>query len=111
MDGLEQLNYEVLQAANGESALRLVEPRALAVQLLLTDVVLPGMNGKQLFERISALMPGLPVLFMSGYPDDVLDRHDVTERGLDLLAKPFEVRELVRAVARALAGAATGGAR
>lgn len=67
---LETHGYQVLAARDGEEALRRCEAHAGPIHLLLTDVVLPGMNGRLVADRIAALRPGIRVLFMSGYTDD-----------------------------------------
>jgi CheY-like chemotaxis protein len=66
------------------------------VDLLLTDVVMPGMSGRELAERLSLARPGTRVLFMSGYAADTMDRHGVTEGGQSFLPKPFTLDELAR---------------
>ena len=66
--------------------------------LLLTDVVMPGMSGKDLSDRLRAEVPGLPVLFMSGYTDNVMDRYGLDAAGDSLLHKPFNAQQLLSAV-------------
>jgi PAS domain S-box-containing protein len=96
---LERLGYSVLSASDGPSALDLVEGGA-DVDLLLTDVVMPAMNGVELAERMRARLPGVRVLFMSGYTHDVAV-HDAG--GLSFLQKPFSLTELATAVREAIA--------
>jgi len=65
---------------------------------LLTDVVMPNLNGRELAERIRNLRPNICVLFMSGYTDDIVAQHEVLGPGIPLLQKPFTPRELVRRI-------------
>ncbi len=86
---LGQQDYRVLEAADGEEALRILERTEQPIALLLTDIVMPGMSGRQLAERALALRPGLPILFVTGYTDDVIVHHGVLSSELDLLEKPY----------------------
>jgi CheY-like chemotaxis protein len=86
---LEAAGYRVLQAGGADDAVRLSELHRGAIDLLLTDVVMPGRNGREAAEECRLLRPGLPVLYMSGYTDDVIGRHGVLEKGVNLLPKPF----------------------
>ena len=86
---LRSLGYTVLEAKDGLSALRRASDHAGVVHLLVSDVVLEGMNGKELYERLAAERPGIKVLFMSGYARDILSRHGVSEDGVALIQKPF----------------------
>ncbi len=95
---LEQQGYRVLSAVNGEAALELLEEFALPLQLLLTDVVMPGMSGIELAERLSAERPGLRRLFMSGYAANTLEHPALFERDSTFLQKPFTTTQLVRRV-------------
>jgi CheY-like chemotaxis protein len=99
---LEAVGYRILPASEGEEALRLLEGSADPVDLLLTDVVLPDMNGRVLAERAQAIRPGLKVLYTSGYTDKVALRHALLERGAVLVHKPFTAGVLGRSVRDAL---------
>jgi PAS domain S-box-containing protein len=99
---LEKQGYRVLTAANGEDAGKLCRNAQWMVDLLLTDVIMPRMNGRELFNTLKEMQPNLKVLFMSGYTDDVVARHGILEVGTNFLAKPFTIREIARAVRRAL---------
>jgi PAS domain S-box-containing protein len=95
--------YTVLEARSGAEAIGLSERHPGRISLLLTDVVMPGLSGPALGERLSRLRPGLRVLYMSGYPSDVLTGGDRTpDRAI--LAKPFSEESLSRAVRAALGG-------
>jgi signal transduction histidine kinase/CheY-like chemotaxis protein len=99
---LESHGYHVLAASNGEEALRLAARAAGAIDLLLTDVVMPGMNGRALAEKLAARQPGLKVLYTSGYTEAVIVSRGVLEPGLAYLAKPFAPDDLLRKVRQAL---------
>jgi DNA-binding response OmpR family regulator len=98
---LEQASYRVIDAASGEEALERCAAHAGPVHLVLSDVVMPGMDGPELVRRLSRERSGLRVLYMSGYADDRLAGHNVVECGLEYLEKPFTPEALtakVRAV-------------
>jgi FixJ family two-component response regulator len=80
----------VLEAANAEAAIDLCE-RIIGdkIDLLLTDVIMPGMSGNDMSKILLAKQPGMPVLFMSGYTDDAIVQHGVLEAGINFLQKPF----------------------
>ena len=99
--------YDVLEAGDAHEALARVDDPA-AIDLLLTDVVMPGASGKDLADRLRAERPDLPVVFMSGYTDDVVVRHGVRDNAVALLDKPFDADGLLRAVGEALEGATDG---
>ncbi len=99
---LGQLGYTVLEADDGPGALHLFEQHAPAIDLLLTDVVMPQMSGRELAERLTAVRPDLKVLYMSGYTNDVVARHGLLEPGVALLQKPFTADGLGRRVRAAL---------
>ncbi len=93
---LEQNGYRVLVAANGAEALQMVQHKPERVDLVLTDVIMPGLNGHALAERLRVLQPGLKVLYMSGYTDHAIAEHGVLESGTNLLHKPFSEDSLIR---------------
>jgi len=95
---LRELGYRVVEAHDGQTALRLFERADQPVQLLLTDVVMPVMSGSELAERARALQPSLKVLFTSGYTRDAIMRDGRLEPGLDLLSKPFTYTSLAAKV-------------
>lgn len=94
---LTRRGYKVLLAASGEAALKVVEDGA-TFDMLLTDMVMPGISGAVLAERVLALRPGLPVLFMSGYSEESRQFDELHEGRATLLAKPFSPDDLVREV-------------
>ena len=93
--------YAVLEAANGTDALRVAESAKGEIQLLLSDVMMPGMNGAELFERLHQARPGLRVVFMSGATREALREREDTARA-PFLWKPFAADELLRTIRRAL---------
>jgi two-component system, cell cycle sensor histidine kinase and response regulator CckA len=103
---LTRQGYEVIDAVNPEHAIELCSA-GRRPDLLLTDVVMPGMSGVDLSERLREIEPGLRVLFMSGYTDNVMDRYGLDSTGDKLLQKPFDGRQLLVAVQEALAGEVT----
>jgi CheY-like chemotaxis protein len=98
---LERQGYAVLEAGDGDAALRLFAGGA-DVDLVVTDVVMPGLSGRALAERIAAERPGTRVMFMSGYTDDEIFRRGLAVPGAVFLAKPFTRDELLDAVRTAL---------
>jgi len=95
---LKSYGYIVSVAGDAEEALYLVNEIKLAVDLLLVDVILPGMNGRDLAEHLCNSLPGLKVLFMSGYTTNVLAPHGIMEEGIEFLRKPLRVEALVEKV-------------
>jgi two-component system, cell cycle sensor histidine kinase and response regulator CckA len=107
---LERNGYTVLEAADGPSALALVDSKdgQAPIQLLLTDVIMPGMSGRELASQLKARLPNLRVLYMSGYTDDAVVRHGMLEPGLAYLEKPFRPQTLLRKIRQTLREGAAG---
>jgi len=99
---LARQGYTVLDAPNGTEALRIASEHSGPIHLLLTDVVMPGLSGRQLSDELTRLRPGTKVLFTSGYTDDAVVRHGVLEFGIAYLQKPFTVDGLARKVREVL---------
>jgi len=95
---LRARGYEVLEAADGGAAIELCRRHQGAIHLLVTDVVMPGVNGRELAERLLPLRPDMRVLYMSGYADDAVVRRGVLQEETDFLQKPFTLDVLVRKV-------------
>jgi len=99
---LEGRGYTVLEARNGEEALVLCERHEGRIDLVVTDVVMPGMNGHMLVEHLTAHRPAVRVLFMSGYTDDVLLRRGIIDPRMGFMQKPFTPEALANKVREAL---------
>jgi two-component system cell cycle sensor histidine kinase/response regulator CckA len=99
---LERLGYRVREAANGAEALGLLESSSERIDLVLTDVVMPELHGRDLAEYIRTQDPTRHVLYMSGYTDDEIVRADQVHSGAKLLQKPFTAEQLGSAVREAL---------
>ncbi len=99
---LEPAGYTVLGAASGKEALRLLERRGEPVDLLLSDVVMPGMSGAHLAEQLAQIRPGMKVLYMSGHASDIIVRHEVADAKVPFLQKPFTKAVLLRKVREVL---------
>ena len=99
---LESYGYHVLPAGTPAEAIELAESYAGEIALLLTDVVMPGMNGRELYERMSSMRPGIHVVFMSGYPADIVARRGEVEKEAVYVQKPFALTTLVKTVRQAL---------
>ena len=95
---LKESGYRILSAADGQQALQVARQHFGPIALLLTDVVMPGMNGRVLGERLAPSQPGMKVLYMSGYTDSFIAGHGVLEPGTQLLHKPFTQEALTRKV-------------
>ncbi|MFZ3202183.1 MAG: PAS domain S-box protein [Candidatus Acidiferrales bacterium] len=91
---LEMAGYTVLEAEDGHTALELAAMHSGPIHLLMTDVVMPGINGHELAERVTRLRPGTRVLFMSGYTDQAIVNQGILESGAVLLQKPFTLATL-----------------
>jgi PAS domain S-box-containing protein len=95
---LETSGYTVLQAGDGPSALELLRRNNRRVDLLLTDVVMPGMSGREVAQAVTSMRPGTHVLYMSGYTGSVIDHHGILEQGVAFLQKPFTAEDLTRSI-------------
>ena len=95
---LESCGFKVLQADNGLAALALFEKENPTIDLLLTDVVMPQMGGRELAEKLGQKVPGLRVLFTSGYTDDAVVRHGILDTGANFIQKPFTLDALLKKV-------------
>jgi PAS domain S-box-containing protein len=99
---LKELGYVILQASNGQEGLRVAAEHAGPIHLLLTDVVMPQMGGKELAERITAMRPGIGVLYMSGYAEDAIAHQGELDGDVAFLPKPFQIAVLGRKVREVL---------
>jgi len=101
---LELLGYHILAASSGEEAVALARGYQDTIALLMTDVKLPGMNGRQLADILAHDRPGIKVLFNSGYTHDTIVHHGVLEQDLHFLGKPFSAQALAHKLRQVLEG-------
>ena len=91
---LEKQGYKVIEAADGAVAMQIAVAHDKVIHLLLTDVIMPGMNGRELAQRICEIRPNVKVLYMSGYTENVIGHDGMLDAGVSLLQKPFTLRDL-----------------
>jgi DNA-binding NtrC family response regulator len=99
---LESSGYDVLTAESVEDALRIASRPSVSIDLLLTDVVMPGMSGRDLATQLQSTHPEMHVLYMSGYTEDTIVHHGVLEQGINFLQKPFGPEQLLVSVREVL---------
>ncbi len=99
---LEEMGYTVIQAGTPESAIDICMQGG-EIDMVLTDVVMPGMNGREMAERIRGIRPGIRVLFMSGYTADIVAQRGIVEEGMHYISKPLDSRQLHEKIAQLLA--------
>jgi CheY-like chemotaxis protein len=99
---LEECGYSVLEAGNGAEALALCDKHEGHIDMLMTDVVMPHMGGRELAERMAQMYPEMRILFTSGYTDDAVVRHGVIETGMNFIQKPFTPDGLAQKVREVL---------
>jgi len=108
---LHRFGYTVLTAGDGEEALHVSGAHAGPIHLLLTDVVMPHMNGRDLADAIVRTRPNLRVVYMSGHSDEVVSSRGLLERPPHLIQKPFSAESLAREIRRALDAPLPGAGR
>ena len=99
---LENLGYRVFSVTNPLDAIEVVDEQERKFDLLITDVIMPGINGRELRERIEKYIPGIEVIYISGYTADIIAKRGVIEKGMYFLAKPFSRRSLANIVHKVL---------
>ena len=99
---LKKQGYTVLEGSHGDEALNVCKQHKGPIHLMVTDVVMPGMSGRELSERLKPLYPQMKVLYMSGYTDNAITHHGVLEKGVNYIQKPFTVDGLARKVREVL---------
>ena len=97
-EALRDEGYDVLTAADGEAALGVGSDRTIGIDLLLTDVLMSGLGGWEVAERLLVRWPGMKVLYMSGYPSEELSNRGTLAAGVSLIQKPFTPDELLSRV-------------
>ncbi|WP_163338187.1 PAS domain-containing sensor histidine kinase [Desulfopila sp. IMCC35008] len=95
---LEHHGYTIFAAHEGEKACEIYSANKESIDMLLTDVIMPGMNGKELYERLQKMTPDLKVLYMSGYTSDIIDHHGILNSGTQFIQKPFSTTALTRKI-------------
>jgi CheY-like chemotaxis protein len=103
---LQRLGYRVMVASNGDEALRIADQYVGPIHLLLTDVVMPHMSGRELAEALRRRQPAVKVLYVSGYTDNDIHHHGVLDESVEFLPKPFTSEVLARRVQEVLGEAA-----
>ncbi|HKQ45575.1 MAG TPA: ATP-binding protein [Rhizomicrobium sp.] len=106
---LRMRGYHVLEAGGGEEALEIVKDDNNTIALIITDVVMPNMDGPTMVRHVKAIKPDLAVIFMSGYAEEAFRRSDQSSEDIHFLPKPFGLKQLAAKVKEVLAGAAVGG--
>jgi PAS domain S-box-containing protein len=95
---LQEYGYQTIEASSGDEALAIVESHDGPIQLMLTDMIMPGMTGKQTAEQLRLKRPSMKVLYMSGHADEAISRKGGLESGIDYIAKPFTPEVLLRKI-------------
>jgi two-component system cell cycle sensor histidine kinase/response regulator CckA len=103
---LRMRGYHVLEASGGEEALEIVKAGGQEIHLLITDVVMPNMDGPTMVRHVKQLKPNLAVIFMSGYAEEAFRRNDQNSEDIHFLPKPFGLKQLAAKVKEVLAGSA-----
>jgi len=99
---LKKLGYNLLEAANGREALEIFKAHGGRIDLMLTDLMMPGMTGRELAEKIRELSPQTRILFTSACTDDVIDGQEIADQGLNFIAKPFSLESLAAKIRKVL---------
>ncbi len=99
---LERRGYKVLKAETGEDAIEILRNETPSVDLLLTDVVMPGINGRELYDLIAPTQPDMKVIYMSGYAGEVLSSKGIIGEGINFIQKPFSVQSLTKKIRKVL---------
>ncbi|HQB81851.1 MAG TPA: response regulator [Candidatus Rifleibacterium sp.] len=91
---LKKLGYNLIEAANGREALEIFKKHGSIIDLMLTDLMMPGMTGRELAEKVREISPRTRILFTSACTDDVIDGQEIADQGLNFIAKPFSLGSL-----------------
>ncbi|MDD2338589.1 MAG: response regulator, partial [Geobacteraceae bacterium] len=99
---LGEAGYRVLEAANGLDAVKLFQEQREAVNLVILDVIMPGMNGKAVYDEVRKIHPHMKVLFCSGYASDIIHKKGILDDGINFISKPLTPQAFLKAVRRVL---------
>ena len=99
---LEELGYKVFEASNGKKALELIRKKDILVDLLVTDLIMPEMNGKELAVALKELYPDILIIFTSGYTDNHIVHSGALDEGVNFIQKPFSIQTLAQKVREVL---------
>lgn len=102
LEVLQMSGYTVLEASGPDAALEICRQYQRTIHLMMTDVVMPTMNGRELAEQVAKFRPEVKILYMSGYPDDAVVRHGILNSNVAFLQKPFSLDALARKVREVL---------
>ncbi len=98
MSLLQKNGYKIIEAENGEEAIRKFKENRGVVSLILLDVIMPVKNGREAYEEMKGIEPGVKTIFMSGYTDDIISRKEILEEGSDFISKPINPDTLMRKI-------------
>jgi len=101
---LDRMGYKVIQASNGQEALEMASSCNMHIDLLMTDIIMPGINGKELSEKLKNSLPDMKVLFTSGYTENVIAQEGILEEGLNFIGKPYTPQKLAAILRRIFEG-------
>jgi len=99
---LKEYGYKVITASSGQEAINEFKAHKDKIQLVLLDVIMPNKNGKDAYDEIKKIRPDIRVLFMSGYPADIIHKHDIIEKGFAYIEKPASPTKLLRKIREVL---------
>ncbi len=95
---LEEFGYKIMEAENGEDAIRVFKENERVIHLLILDMIMPGKNGREVYEEVRKIKPGVKVLFTSGYTAESIHRKGMLGEGMDFIVKPVSPRNLLKKV-------------
>lgn len=95
---LQKNRFDILQAENGDQAIQIALQNIQPIDLLITDIIMPKMNGKELSDQMKILFPHLAIIYMSGYPLDIISQHGIQEEDISFLQKPFPEENLIQLI-------------